>query len=74
MISITHTFFSTRVSSSGSNIKFVNAQQAKVAYNYKISLKISLWLQKHREVTHHEFCFMICNLFYFILRICWSVY
>ena len=24
--------------------------------------------------TCHELCFMICNLFYFIMCICWSIY
>jgi len=43
MISITHTYFSNRVSSFGSYIKFANSKQAKVAYNYKISLKSALW-------------------------------
>ena len=73
MISITHICFSNRVSSPGSNIKFANAQQTKVAYNYKISLKIALWYRNTQNVTH-AFCFMICNLFYFIMRICWSAY
>jgi len=31
-------------------------------------------VETFKDYTYHEECFMICNLLYCIIRICWSVY